>query len=105
MVDVPSHPLLDPLTAFRRDPGHPTLGAAPIQAYAARRARERGLLTPMSLEAPRVRVIDPSVDLCGVEECPGGRDGVPWYRDAGHVSEAGARAARAQFVPVFMADP
>lgn len=99
VVDPPASPAFDPVTEYERNPASPAFGRVPISAYAPERDRERALFT--ALQSDRVHVVDPSLLLCQPTECSGGNGTDAWYRDPGHVTDAGARAARAAFGIVF----
>lgn len=105
VVDTPSDPELDPVLAYKKRPAEPAFGSTPAPAQLARRSRERELFQRLASRlGPRVRVLDPSEQLCDERSCVGGRGDVAWYRDSEHLTDAGARVAAGQFAAVFQAD-
>jgi hypothetical protein len=102
VIDVPVGKPLDPIVAYKKNPSAPQLGAIPLSEYLETKEREQDLFESISGISVNVHVIDPSLNLCDSENCLGGKDGVIWYRDSGHISDAGAEATRDQFEPIFM---
>lgn len=101
VVDAPSDRGLDPLVAFRESPQAPALGAVPAAPQLVRQRREAALFGRLAARLPGVRVIDPSSAFCDERVCVAGRGEVSWYRDADHLTDDGAAAARSHFAPVF----
>jgi len=101
VVDSPRGAALDPVVAFRARPEAPVAGSVPRSDHDAARAFERALFEELARADGEVRVVDPTPHLCDDTACFGGRDGAVWYRDEGHLSNAGARAAAAAFAPIF----
>ena len=101
VVDVPTGRDLDPNTAYAKNPKNPKVGSISLTDYKNRSEREHKLYDSLAGSYGTVKVIDPSNSLCDGQNCFGGKGNVVWYRDAGHVSDAGARATREEFAPVF----
>jgi peptidoglycan/LPS O-acetylase OafA/YrhL len=101
VIDVPSGDELSPITAFNANPTAPALGSITLSQYLKTKKRELDLYDSLSHTYGDVHVVDPSRNLCDSEHCFGGKEGVVWYRDSGHLTDAGAKAAREQFQPIF----
>lgn len=102
VIDVPESTALDPIVAYEKNPSNPQFGTLLLSEYTQVKHRQQLLFDSLSRESANVNIIDPSVDLCNKTVCPGGMGVTPWYRDRDHLSDAGAKAAQAQFLPVFM---
>lgn len=100
-IDTPAGAALDPLQAFERAPKSPKFGSVPAASEIARRLRERALFERLATRYPNVRVIDPSPSFCDEKQCWGGSGTTAWYRDGGHLSDAGALRAKDHFAVVF----
>ena len=105
VIDVPNSNLLDPIDAYEKNPVNPQFGNIPFSEYMPLQQREKSFFDSVAHKFSNIRIVDPSVDLCSKVNCPGGKDDKSWYRDAGHLSDAGAAAAQGQFLPVFMSQP
>ena len=102
VIDIPSGESLSPIVAYEKNPTNPKLGSIPLSKYMKTKVREQELFESLSRSFSEVRVIDPSLSLCDFESCLGGKNSMAWYRDTSHVSDTGAKAAREQFMPIFM---
>lgn len=103
VIDPPAGDALNPIVAFEQNPRAPQFGAISLSEYVAlQKRREQSLFEPLSRTLGNVKVIDPSLNLCAESICPGGKDGIPWYRDSAHLTDAGAMTAKSQFVAVFV---
>jgi len=105
VVDPPRAPELDPLAAFEKNHQSPRFAVVPFAQYAPDKQRQQALFARLAKANPGVYVIDGSVAVCGPAGCRGGEGAQSWYRDVGHLTDAGARRARAQFLPAFRASP
>ena len=103
VIDTPSSPNFDPVATYERNPHAPSVGVLPVSDYAPVRDRERALFASIAAAHPAVAILEPSTALCEGTVCSGGKENEVWYRDPDHVTNAGARAARAVFAPVFNA--
>lgn len=102
VFDTPAGPSLDPIVAFERSPHNPVFGSLPSAEYDRARERQAALFSSISHgHNGSVKLIDPSAALCDGTVCKGGDGDHAWYRDAEHLTEAGARLGRAAFSPVF----
>ena len=101
VIDVPSGDSLNPIVAYENNRSAPQLGTIPLSKYLVVKEREQSLLEPLSHTLGNVHIIDPSLDLCDNKNCLGGKGDKPWYRDGGHLTDAGANATRNQFLPIF----
>jgi peptidoglycan/LPS O-acetylase OafA/YrhL len=101
VIDVPGGVALNPIAAFVVNPQAPVLGAITLNEYLKTKKREQDLFISLSLTYSNVNVVDPSLNLCNYENCFGGKDKVVWYKDSGHLTDAGAKAAMSQFQPIF----
>jgi hypothetical protein len=104
VIDIPTGESLSPIRAYEKNPADPKLGSIPLDKYMETKEREQKLFDSLSHSSGEVRVIDPSLSFCDSENCLGGKDGAVWYRDSGHVTDEGAKAAKKQFLPIFMTD-
>ena len=101
VIDIPAGDALNPIVAYEKDPNDPKLGSIPLDEFKKVKEREKKLFDSLSGEFTGVRVIDPSINFCNSENCLGGENDVVWYRDSGHISNAGAKNAKEQFMPIF----
>jgi peptidoglycan/LPS O-acetylase OafA/YrhL len=102
VIDTPNDPSFDPLAAYARKPGAPSLGSVPLKQYHERRwLAEQALFQSLKQLGPHIAIIDPSAAYCNVTTCSSGAGGQVWYRDATHLSNAGALAAASYFAPLF----
>lgn len=88
----------------RRQAGRWTLGAAPGCAIdpaedASRRAAERRFVDSLDTLPGLDAVLRFEPLLCDADRCEVVRDGMPLYRDAGHLSHAGARWLMPRVMP------
>lgn len=102
VVDTPRGLLLDPITAFEKNPSAPAPGKVPLSEFRPRQQRELSYFSQLASRHKDVNVIDPSSGLCDAEVCSAGRGNVIWYRDWSHVTDEGARTATGQFAPIFL---
>jgi peptidoglycan/LPS O-acetylase OafA/YrhL len=105
VIDPPSDPELDPLASYEKNREAPRFGVVAYARYAPDKQRQQALFARLAKANPNVYVIDASTAVCGPEACLGGKGTQAWYRDVGHLTDAGARRARGQFLPVFRASP
>jgi len=103
VIDTPTGAELDPITAFEAHRASPEFGAVPAEPQRLRRESERDLFLKLAAMNPHgmVTALDPSEELCGAGNCPGGHAGVAWYRDAEHLTDDGATVASRGFSAVF----
>lgn len=101
VIDVPGEDELSPIAAFDANPNAPVLGSITLGQYMKTKKPEEDLFVSLSQKYNGVYVVDPSLDLCDSEHCFGGKNEVVWYRDGGHLTDAGASAVKEQFRPVF----
>lgn len=101
VIDVPGGDELSPVAAFDANPSAPMLGSITLSNYLKTKTREQELFDSLSRTYSGVHVVDPSLNLCDSEHCFGGKEEVVWYRDGGHLTDAGARATAKQFRPIF----
>lgn len=101
VIDVPDSPAFDPLYAYDKNPSNPQYGTVMFSEYSLVKHREQLLFDSLSHEYNNVHIIDTSIDLCNKSVCSGGSGNTPWYRDRDHLTDAGAKAVQAQFVPLF----
>ena len=101
VIDIPISDELNPVLSFERNPESPKLGSVRVEEYMVTKLREKRLFESLVEIYPGVRIIDPSVSLCDSKYCYGGRDAVIWYKDGGHLTDAGALAAGDQFRPIY----
>lgn len=102
VIDVPDSSALDPLVAYDKNPSNPQYGNVLFSEYSLVKHREQLLFDSLAHEYNNVHVIDTSIDLCNKTVCSGGSGSTPWYRDRNHLTDAGAKATQARFIPVFM---
>ena len=101
VIDVPGGVELNPITAFEANPDAPELGVIALNRYLKTKKREHNLFDLLSSTYSDVHIVDPSINLCDLKNCFGGKDKVVWYKDNGHLTYAGAQAAKPQFRPIF----
>jgi hypothetical protein len=102
VADIPAGKDLDPLVAFEKNPSSPAFGSIPFAAYRASNQKEKALFASIAGHHDRVFVIDPSPAFCSEAACVAGKGDTVWFRDTNHFTDSGARAAAAQFEPVFV---
>jgi hypothetical protein len=107
VIDTPGDTSFNPIAAFERNPPARQFGVLPLSQYSRRKDRERTLFESLSAahDRSRVRVIAPSVGMCDERACFGGTRETLWFRDADHLTDAGARTATIQFEAVFAVRP
>ncbi len=103
VIDVPIGVELNPVAAFLKNPSLPQLGAISINKYLITKKRELDFFNSLSHSYSNVNVIDPSLSLCDTEYCYGGKENEVWYKDSGHLTDAGAKQTRMQFNSIFFA--
>lgn len=70
-----------------------------------------GVWTRLAARLPTLRFLDPNTVLCPAGRCQATLDGLPLYRDDGHLNDAGARRlgrgmlASGQWLPVDTSPP
>ena len=101
VIDVPTGNELNPVAAFNANPKSPVLGSITLGQYLKTKTREQNLFNSLSQTFSNVNVVDPSLNLCDSENCFGGKKEAVWYRDGGHLTDAGAQVARELFQPIF----
>lgn len=101
VIDVPGGTDLSPIAAYDANPDAPALGSITLSQYLKTKKREQYLFDSLSHTYRDVHVIDPSLNLCDSTHCFGGKGKEVWYRDGGHLTDAGANAAREQFHSLF----
>ena len=101
VVDVLTNPEFDPLVAYRENPEHPRSASVTRAQYEPAYRKQRELFDRLASRFENVHVIDPSDAFCNSTMCSAGSDDEVWFRDSNHVTIAGARHARAAFLPVF----
>jgi peptidoglycan/LPS O-acetylase OafA/YrhL len=103
VTDVPTAPQLDPVVAFEQNPTAPRFGTVGMRDFAVQKQKEVAFFGALARSNPNVQVLDSSVGLCDAETCFAGRGETAWYRDSGHLTDAGARTAVSEFRAVFTA--
>jgi peptidoglycan/LPS O-acetylase OafA/YrhL len=104
VIDPPIGDSLDPLTAYAKDSKNPVPGTVLFKNYnSIHRSNELALFTQLKARFQNVNIIDSSEIFCNATLCLGGNDKQVWYRDATHLNNAGAQAARHKFAPIFLA--
>ena len=102
VVDSPSGAALDPVTAFTQNPDNPQFGSIALDAYNKNsRLKELALFQRLQEKFPNVHIIDASLVLCDKTQCWGGKGNDVWYRDSGHLNNAGSLAVSDFFLPSF----
>jgi peptidoglycan/LPS O-acetylase OafA/YrhL len=102
VIDVPIGVELNPVAAFLTNPNAPEFGVIKLNKYLKTKKREQDFFYSLSHSYSNVYVVDPSLSLCDSENCYGGKENVIWYKDSGHLTDAGAKQARPQFHPIFL---
>jgi SGNH domain (fused to AT3 domains) len=103
VIDPPIGNNLDPLAAYAKDSKNPMPGVILFEDYnRIHRSSELTLFTQLKTRFQSVNIIDPSDIFCGPIRCLGGSDKEVWYRDATHLNNSGAHAARYKFAPIFL---
>jgi hypothetical protein len=103
VIDPPIGESFDPLVAYAKDSRNPLPGTLLFQDYnRIHRSNELALFTKLKVRFANVNIIDPSDIFCDSVSCYGGNDKQVWYRDATHLNNFGAQAARSKFAPVFL---
>jgi hypothetical protein len=102
VVDSPTAPDFDPVVALAKNPDDPQPGTIPIETY-NKNSRLAELITFQRLQSQyrNVHIIDSSSVLCDLVQCVAGQGNEVWYRDSGHLNNAGALAISAFFEPAF----
>jgi peptidoglycan/LPS O-acetylase OafA/YrhL len=105
LVDVPQGDAMNPVLRYAENRSSPSFGSIAREIHEqTRRSREVAFFQQLVASHERVSVLDPTEAFCpNGGDCLGGADEVAWYRDADHVTAAGARRARGVFAPVFEA--
>ena len=102
VVDSPSGSELDPINALAKNPNHPQIGYISLAVYnEGSRLRELALFQRLQSRFANVHIIDTSPVFCNQDSCFGGKGHDVWYRDAGHLNNAGTQAISNYFLPVF----
>lgn len=102
VVDSPSGDTLDPVTAFSKNPDNPQVGSITLAAYNKNsRLMELAFFQRLREKFSNVHIIDASSVFCDQTQCWGGKGNDVWYRDSGHLNNAGSLAASAFFLPSF----
>jgi hypothetical protein len=99
VIDTPAGDQLNPIVAFEKNPSNPSFCVIPLESYSSKKERVERLF--VSLRQEGVGIVDASLPFCDSKVCSGGSGEIAWYRDGGHLTDAGARAAAGQFLPVF----
>jgi Predicted acyltransferases len=73
----------------------------PATEFIASTRRLREFIETLQAEFPRVTWVDPSLLICDEEECASEIDGVPLYRDAGHLNDVGSRHLAGKWIEKF----
>jgi peptidoglycan/LPS O-acetylase OafA/YrhL len=103
VIDPPIGDALDPLVAYAKDSKHPVMGNISFEHYnRTHRSNELALFSQLKMRFQNVNIIDPSDIFCNPTLCLGGYDNQVWYRDATHLNNYGAQAARHKFAPIFL---
>ncbi|MFZ4542395.1 MAG: SGNH hydrolase domain-containing protein, partial [Rickettsiales bacterium] len=79
-------------------PNRATACYMPRKQALAHTAPYREVLTKIAKRHPRVRVYDPTNQLCDESRCYAGNEEMLLYRDANHLSQRGAQKVMADFV-------
>jgi hypothetical protein len=88
-----------------------TLGLDHDCSAALEAGRMEGVWTRLAARLPTLRFLDPNTVLCPAGRCQATLDGLPLYRDDGHLNDAGARRlgrgmlASGQWLPVDTSPP
>lgn len=105
VIDPPIGDSLDPISAYAKDPKNPTPGTVFFENYnRIHRSNELALFTVLKARFQNVNIIDPSDIFCTPTVCVGGNEKQVWYRDATHLNNFGAQAARHKFAPIFVSN-
>jgi len=102
VTDTPQSPSFDPIAAFEQNPEAPRFGSVAVADFLPRKHKEEAFFTQLAKRHRNVRIIDASAGLCDRKECVAGVGAVAWYRDAGHLTDAGAMTAASGFLPIFV---
>lgn len=101
VVDAPSSQSLDPLSSYLSRPNAPSYGVMLMHDEKASESRQLRLFESIAKKFDRVKIIDATKAYCGAVYCTDGGEGEVWYRDGGHITDEGARAAKEYFMPIF----
>jgi peptidoglycan/LPS O-acetylase OafA/YrhL len=102
VIDPPIGDSLDPLAAYAKNTQNPIPGTIFFEDYnRIHRSNEAALFAQLKARFQTVNIIDPSDIFCDLVRCHGGNDKEVWYRDATHLNNSGALAARNKFAPIF----
>jgi hypothetical protein len=104
VIDIPVAKELSPIESFNKNPVSPVLGSILLSKYLITKNREINFFNDLAHKHERVYVVDPSIELCDFTYCYAGKGEQVWYRDEGHLTDAGAKAMAAQFRPIFFND-
>ncbi len=102
VVDTPSNVTFDPLAAYASQRTAPKFSSMPFKQYnESRRLPELKLFDAIQAQSNEVKIIDATDVYCNDQSCFSGQGMHVWYRDATHLSNAGAVAAKHKFSVVF----
>lgn len=102
MVDIPTGDALDPQTAIKRNPDDPHAGSISLAAYnEGCRFKQLAFFQRLKAQFPKIRIIDTSPAFCDQTKCWSGKGNEVWYRDSGHLNDAGGLIISSYFLPAF----
>jgi len=102
VVDIPVGTELDPTTAIAKNPDDPRVGSVPMEIYNnGSRLKELEIFKRLQTQFGNIHIIDTSSVFCDQVNCFGGKGNDVWYRDLGHLNNAGVQAVSSFFLPVF----
>ncbi len=102
MLDIPVGNELDPNNAIKRNPNNPHAGSISVAAYnEGSRLKQLAFFQRLKAQFPNIHIIDTSPAFCGQTHCWSGKGNEVWYRDGGHLNDAGGLRISSYFLPVF----
>lgn len=102
VIDPPQSNNFDPSVAYSKNPITPSPGTLPVDEFeSSMRAKAIELGKKLSALNSNVHLIDPTEAYCTEDTCRSGSTSEVWWRDANHLTNAGARRAKPFFERIF----
>lgn len=102
MVDIPTGNELDPNYAITENPNNPHAGRISAAAYNEdSRLKQLAFFQRLQKQFPKIHIVDTSPAFCDQTTCWSGKGNEVWYRDGGHLNDAGVLRISSYFSPIF----